>query len=130
MLGLGPMGEREGHIKGDADGLSRGWLWWLIAGRVAVGALLLGFGALWTGFMAANGSGPGRLSGALPVAVAVLLLSILYSLALRFDVLRPRRQAGVQFALDVLLTTWLVWLTGSPYSPYSALYIVVISIAG
>lgn len=125
------MGEREGHVRGEAAGLARGWVWWLIAGRVVVGALLLGAGALWTSAVTAtNGSGPGRLSGALPVALTVLALSFLYSLALRFDALPTRQHAGVQFALDVLLITWLVWLTGSPYSPYSALYIVVISIAG
>jgi two-component system, NtrC family, sensor histidine kinase PilS len=124
------MGEREGHLRGDAAVLARGWLWWLIGGRVAVAALLLGVGALWTGAAVTNGTGPGRLGGMIPVASAVLTLSILYALALRLSLLQPRAHAGTQFALDVLLITWLVWLTGSPYSPYSALYIVVISIAG
>src|SRR5688500_1981593 len=77
-LGLSPMGEREGHVRGGDAALARGRLWWLIGGRVAVGALLLGVGALWTGAAGSNGSEPGRLSGALPVAVTVLVLSFLY----------------------------------------------------
>lgn len=125
------MGEREGHVRGGDAALARGWLWWLIVGRVAVAALLLGVVALWTGAASSGGlSWTGRLGGMLPAALAVLALSALYALTLRFSVLRPRAHAGAQFALDVLLITWLVWLTGSPYSPYSALYIVVISMAG
>jgi hypothetical protein len=30
---------------------------------------------------------------------------------------------------DVLLVTWLVWITGNANSPYAALYIVIISVA-
>ncbi|MGZ8848445.1 MAG: two-component system sensor histidine kinase NtrB, partial [Pyrinomonadaceae bacterium] len=38
-------------------------------------------------------------------------------------------QARIQFFGDVLLVTWLVWITGAVRSPYTALYIVVISVA-
>ncbi len=38
-------------------------------------------------------------------------------------------QARVQFFFDVLLVTWLVWITGNVTSPYAALYIVIIAIS-
>ena len=38
-------------------------------------------------------------------------------------------QVRVQFFLDALLITWLVWRTGDLTSPYITLYIVVISVA-
>lgn len=111
------------------QGLHRRWLWWLIAGRVLVAGLLLAVGALWSGTLAAHGATAGALGGASRVAVAVLALSILYALALRFTRLPLAAQAAAQFALDVLIITWLVIETDSFYSPYSALYIVVISVA-
>jgi two-component system sensor histidine kinase PilS (NtrC family) len=110
-------------------GLRERWLWWLIAGRVLAAFLLLGVGALWASGMAANAPESHRFSGTLPLAFVVLGLSALYALALRFTPLRPQTQAGAQFAADLLLITWLVWVTGNVYSPYSALYIVVISTA-
>ncbi|MGI9035646.1 MAG: ATP-binding protein [Pyrinomonadaceae bacterium] len=39
-------------------------------------------------------------------------------------------QVGVQFLLDAVLITWLVWRTGDLTSPYITLYIVLISISG
>jgi two-component system sensor histidine kinase PilS (NtrC family) len=59
----------------------------------------------------------------------VLALSALYALALRFTRIRLRSQAAAQFAFDALLVTWLVWATGNLYSPYTALYILIISAA-
>lgn len=38
-------------------------------------------------------------------------------------------QIRVQFFLDALLVTWLVWRTGDLTSPYITLYIVIISVA-
>jgi hypothetical protein len=38
-------------------------------------------------------------------------------------------RARIQFGFDVLLVTWLVWITGNANSPYAALYIVIISVA-
>lgn len=50
-----------------------------------------------------------------------------------FFVLRLSRtyvwQIRVQFALDALLITWLVWRTGDLSSPYITLYILLISVA-
>jgi two-component system sensor histidine kinase PilS (NtrC family) len=118
------------NVGGGEDGLQRGWLRWLIAGRILVAAVLFGAGALWAGGTTTPGAQEShRLAGALPLAVIVLALSVLYALALRFSRLALRAQAGAQFALDALLITWLVWVTGNLYSPYSALYIVVISVA-
>ena len=39
-------------------------------------------------------------------------------------------QVRIQFFLDALLITWLVWRTGDLTSPYITLYIVLISVAG
>lgn len=120
---------REGYVGSGEAGLHRGWLWWLIAGRVLIAGVLLGIGSLWAGGLVSNAQESHRLSGSLPLALFVLTLSALYTLALRFSSLPLRSQAGVQFTLDALLITWLVWATGNLYSPYSALYIVVISVA-
>jgi two-component system sensor histidine kinase PilS (NtrC family) len=38
-------------------------------------------------------------------------------------------QARFQFLIDILLVTWLVWITNDIHSPYTALYIVIISLA-
>src|SRR5215207_11485370 len=38
-------------------------------------------------------------------------------------------QARVQFFIDAMLTTWLVWVTGDMTSPYITLYIVVIGVS-
>ncbi|HYE16345.1 MAG TPA: ATP-binding protein [Pyrinomonadaceae bacterium] len=114
--------ERAGEMA--SAGPQRRWLWWLVAGRVAVAFMLLGASSLWVGGVSA-----GRSAGALPLALLVLGLSVLYALALRFTRLPLSAQAGAQFALDVLLITRLVWVTGNVYSPYSALFIVVIAAA-
>ncbi|PYS79405.1 MAG: hypothetical protein DMF66_02880 [Acidobacteria bacterium] len=65
----------------------------------------------------------------MPLVGAVLALSASYALALRFSSLPLRAQAGAQFAFDALLVTWLVWATGDLNSPYSALYIIAVSVA-
>ena len=38
-------------------------------------------------------------------------------------------QARVQFTIDILLVTWLIGITNDIHSPYTALYIVIISLA-
>src|SRR2546423_1947304 len=123
------MSARARHVGGGEAGLQSGWLWWLIAGRVLIACALLGVSALWSGGLAASAQATHRLGGTLLLALAVLALSALYALALRLSRLPLRAQAGVQFAFDALLITRLVWETGNLYSPYSALYIVVISVA-
>lgn len=120
------MALREEEVA-SGEGVQRRWVWRLIAGRVLAAAVVLGTFALWTGVASQGVSG--RLTGGAAIALAVVVLSAVYALVLRFSKVRPRSQAGAQFALDAVLITWLVWVTGNLYSPYTALYIIVISVA-
>ncbi|HEX7317875.1 MAG TPA: ATP-binding protein [Pyrinomonadaceae bacterium] len=117
----------EKTVGGIETWLQRVWVWRLIAGRLLVAGLLFGVSVLWTSGLAPGAQEARRLGSALPFAFVVLGLSALYALALRFTRLPLRAQAGAQFALDALLVTWLVWVTGNLYSPYTALYILIIS---
>ena len=102
-------------------------LWWLIAGRTAIALLLLLGGALWTrGTFGPNSGNSLRLIK--PIILIVVLLTIVYSVV-HLIWRNYRSQARFQFVGDVLLVTWLVWMTGTVHSPYTALYIVVISVA-
>jgi two-component system sensor histidine kinase PilS (NtrC family) len=123
------MRAREEKTAGGETGLQRVWVWRLIAGRLLVAGLLFGVSVLWTSGLAPGVQEARRLGGALPFAFVVLGLSAAYALALRFTRLPLRAQAAAQFGLDALLVTWLVWVTGNLYSPYTALYILVISAA-
>ncbi len=55
-------------------------------------------------------------------------LTIVYFFFLRLSS-RLRWQVRVQFALDSLLITWLVWRTGDLSSPFIVLYLVLISVS-
>lgn len=55
-------------------------------------------------------------------------LTIVYFFLLRLSK-DLRWQIRIQFVLDALLITWLVWRTGDLTSPYITLYIVLISVA-
>jgi two-component system, NtrC family, sensor histidine kinase PilS len=102
---------------------------WLIAGRLASSILLLLLSALWTqGRFGAGASGTGILRGALPIFLGVVVLSLIYLAALGIFG-RLHLQAGAQLFVDVLLITWLVWITGDVYSPYVALYVISIAVA-
>jgi two-component system, NtrC family, sensor histidine kinase PilS len=111
--------EREGFV---------GRLRWLIAGRLLAAILLLLLSALWTREGLGDASSSNTLSGALPIFLSVVALTFLYVLALRFLGHLVWQGAGQLFA-DVLLGTWLVWVTGDVYSPYIALYVIIIAIA-
>src|SRR6267378_3384587 len=102
-------------------------LWWLILGRAAAAVLLILIGVFWKK-SALDSSFTTSLSGVAPILFSVALLTILYSAA-HLLWKNFRAQAQVQFFLDVLIVTWLVWSTGDIHSPYTALYIVVISVA-
>jgi two-component system sensor histidine kinase PilS (NtrC family) len=99
-------------------------LWWLILGRLMGASVLLWAGSLWT-----RGNlrgGPWRSTATIFFVVAAVTFA--YALARRFSralVLQTR----IQFLIDILLVTWLVWLTNDAHSPYTALYIVIISLA-
>ena len=97
-------------------------LWWLILGRLSAALVLLLAGTLWVRGSARQES----WSKTLPLLSVVVGLTILYSLAHRFSN-QFQFEARIQFTVDVLLTTWLVWTTDVIHSPYTALYIVIIS---
>lgn len=102
-------------------------LWWLIGGRAAVAVLVLLGGALW-----ARGTFGPNVGDSLqlikPLLLVVALLTVIYSIA-HLLWRNYLVQVRFQFFADVLLVTWLVWITGGVQSPYTALYIVVISVA-
>jgi two-component system sensor histidine kinase PilS (NtrC family) len=100
----------------------------LILGRVAFLLLLL-MANLWrsTGIFA---SAEPESADGLVIAFALTAgLTLIYLAALQFA---PRLldQVRIQLFIDLLLITWLVWLTGDIISPYVTLYIVLISVAG
>lgn len=99
----------------------------LIIGRLLVIFLLLVASWVWN-------SGRLKLSfDEFPQGLFIIFLIAVGLTIVYFFLLRISRSYGVQirvqFAFDVLLTTWLVWRTGDLTSPYITLYIVVISIA-
>ncbi|PYS24880.1 MAG: hypothetical protein DMF72_03745 [Acidobacteria bacterium] len=103
-------------------------LWWLVAGRAAAVIALFLIGTAWKSI--APGVAfvkPG--SSTVPVVLTVIGLTALYSIA-RLTWNNFLAQARLHFFLDVLLVSWLVWITGIAASPYAALYIVIIAVAG
>ena len=113
-----------GHKAEQSSALARK-LWWLILGRLFAAILLLWAVSLWTrGNL--RGHGTWRSTGTILFVVG--FVTLIYALAHRFSralVLQVR----VQFLVDILLVTWLVWITNDIHSPYTALYIVIISLA-
>ena len=110
------------------DGAGDRKYWWLIAGRLAGAVILLLASTLWTRASLADPASE-LLRGTLPIFLTVVALSLVYALALRF--LGHRKyQAGAQLFTDLLLATWLVWVTNDVHSPYTALYIILIPLAG
>jgi len=115
------------HHEHQADGPFGTRLWWLIFGRAAIAVLVLLAGAVWArGTFAPNR--PDSLQSIKPLIVVIAALTLIYSAAHVLWKNYPL-QARFQFFGDVLLVTWLVWITGAVRSPYTALYIVVISAA-
>ncbi len=99
----------------------------LIIGRLLVIFLLLVTSWIWHG-------GRLRLSfdnfpqGLFIVFLISVGLTIVYFFLLRLSK-SFRWQIHVQFFLDALLTTWLVWRTGDLTSPYITLYIILIAVS-
>jgi two-component system sensor histidine kinase PilS (NtrC family) len=111
-----------------SDGLRRR-LWWLIAGRAAVGLLMLGVGVLSARERIASTLAADARSAAIAAAIAMLALSFVCATLLRFSSLSTSINAGAQFFCDVLTVTWLVGAASDLHTPYVALYVVVISLA-
>ena len=102
-------------------------LWWLIAGRAAAVVLLFLGAAAWR--WNASAPAPGNaITDVLPIIVSIAALTIIYCIA-RIVWKNYAAQASIQFFVDIVLVTWLVWITGHARSPYAALYIVIISVA-
>jgi two-component system sensor histidine kinase PilS (NtrC family) len=99
-------------------------LWWLILGRLAAALFLFCARAVWI-----RGSTGQHWSDMLPPLFAVAGLTVLYVVARRLSK-ALLFQARLQFVIDVILVTWLVWTTDVIHSPYIALYIVVIASSG
>jgi two-component system sensor histidine kinase PilS (NtrC family) len=99
----------------------------LIIGRLVVLFLLLATIWFWS-------SGTLRLSlenfpqWLLPVFVIAVGLTIVYFFLVRLSE-NFSWQVRLQFFIDALLITWLVWRTGDLTSPYVTLFIVLISVA-
>lgn len=99
-------------------------LWWLIFGRLAATLVLLLFSAIW----ARNTLNNETWTATLSFLVVVLILTLVYSIAHRFAGTLSF-QSRLQFIVDIVLVTWLVWSSDVINSPYTALYIVIIAIA-
>lgn len=97
-------------------------LWGLILGRLGAVLILLLVSTIWT----RNSTDPKSSSQTLAMLLVVLFLTLVYSLAHRFTK-TLLFQARLQFAVDILLVTWLVWTSDVIHSPYTALYIVIIA---
>jgi two-component system sensor histidine kinase PilS (NtrC family) len=96
-------------------------LWWLIFGRLAVAILLVLARIIWI-----SGRTDAAWTEILPALLIVCGLTVVYSLAHRISRTLPF-QARLQFAVDILLVSWLNWTTDVIHSPYIALYIVIIA---
>ncbi len=97
-------------------------LWGLIFGRLGVLLILLLVSTIWT----RSSTEPGSSGQTLSVLLFVLLLTLVYSVAHRFTS-TLLFQTQLQFLVDILLVTWLVWTSDVINSPYTALYIVIIA---
>jgi two-component system sensor histidine kinase PilS (NtrC family) len=96
-------------------------LWWLIAGRVSAALFLFLARAIWL-----HGSNTQAWATTLSPLLIVIGLTAVYAAARTFSS-ALLLQARIQFFIDVLLVTWLLWTTDVIHSPFIAVYIVVIA---
>jgi two-component system sensor histidine kinase PilS (NtrC family) len=97
-------------------------LWWLILGRLAAALFLFFARLIWV-------RGNTQLVWEMvPPLFTVFALTFAYSVAHRL-VRSVLIQARIQCFVDILLVSWLVWNTDVIYSPYVALYIVIIAVS-
>lgn len=100
-------------------------LWWLILARVITAVCLLWAGTRFTdGHL--RGYGPFRSPGTIILVIGGL--TVIYAIAQRLS-RAVVLQARAQFTIDIILVTWLIWITYDIHSPYTALYIVIIALA-
>src|SRR6185436_4611063 len=96
-------------------------LWWLILGRLAAAILIFAAHAWVQGTRQ-------PWSRTFSALLFMTGLTALYLLARRFSSTLVF-QARIQFIVDIVLVTWLVWDTDVIHSPYVALYIVIIAVS-
>ena len=99
-------------------------LGWLILGRLLGAVLLLWIGSLWT----RGNFRPTGWRSTITILFVITALTVGYALARRLS-RRLVLQTRLQFLIDIGMVTWLVWVTNDAHSPYTALYIVIISLA-
>jgi len=100
----------------------------LIFGRLALIFLLLLASWWWTGSYLDQTGRPFPTSLFLFFLVSIALTGV-YHIASYAD-RHYSLQRRVQFFIDVVLVTWIVWETGDVRSPYVSLYILLICLAG
>lgn len=105
-------------------------VWWLIIGRLFVSSFLLLISNSWSEEHFRSPAFARPSTDFLPILGCVLALSFIYALLSRLFPANSSQHVRLQLALDVFLVTWLVWLTGDVRSPYTALYIIIIALAG
>ena len=96
-------------------------LWWLILLRAAAALFLFFARAIWI-----RESNARAWADMLPPLLFVGAITALYALACVFSK-ALLFQARLQFVIDIILVTWLVWTTDVIHSPYISVYIVVIA---
>jgi two-component system sensor histidine kinase PilS (NtrC family) len=107
----------------------------LIVARLCMTLLVVLASALWSPHVSmttAPNFSPDGLAALLSsrlIVIAIVILSLIYAAIWRFEWLSLIKQARAQFFADALLVTWFVWATGDLHSPYTAFYIIIISVA-
>lgn len=100
-------------------------LWGLILARVAAAILLFLARSIWV-----HPTRPQAWIDELALLLVVVALTVLYAIARTFSK-SLLIQARIQFVVDIILVTWLIWTsTNVIQSPYVAVYIVVIAASG
>ncbi len=98
-----------------------------------IGRLLVIFLMLVAGWLYNNGGNLKFSANNFPFELMIVLLISVGLTIVYFFVLRLNEnfewQIRIQFFLDILLVTWLVWRTGDLTSPFIMLYIVAIGIS-
>lgn len=97
-----------------------------------IGRLVVTFLSLVTSWIWYSGSAQFTLANIPQDALLIFIISVGLTVVY-FFLLRLSRhvlwQVRIQFLLDALLITWLVWRTGDLSSPYVTLYIVLIGVS-
>ena len=101
----------------------------LIIGRLAVILLLLTASWVWNSRDPSISSYYYFPQEHLLIFLVAVILTVVYVLILGISA-KYLWQVRIQFFLDMLLITWLVWQTGDVTSPFLMLYVVLMSLVG